>query len=205
MKISTYVFLLFITLFFTSCNENKKKIVDASLTPVESNTPVIVQDKKPSAPKEDPNRYILSDMNARDLNVTFKEQKLSIKGVKEPIVLLNFFAPWSAPCRAELPQLDTLQKKYNKNLFILGIVVDEKQDKTEFRYLMKKLNINYYLSISQNNQRFINEMKGSLKLADNFPIPLSVLYIHGVYHRLYEGTMPIEMLEYEVKQAIQKL
>lgn len=205
MKIATYLFSLFITLFFTACNENKKKIVDASLAPVESNTPVIIQDKKPSVPKQDPNRYLLSDMNAKDLNVTFKEQKLSIKGVKEPIILLNFFAPWSAPCRAELSQLDTLQKKYNKKLFVLGVVVDEKQDKTEFRYLMKKLNINYYLSISQNNQRFINAMKKSLKLVDNFPIPLSILYINGGYHRLYEGAMPIEMLEYEVKQAIQKL
>ena len=205
MKISTSIFLLFITLLFTACNENKKKIVDASLTPIESNTPVIIRDKKPAAPKEDPHIYLLSDTNAKDLNVTLKEQRLSIDGVKEPIVLLNFFAPWSAPCRAELPQLDSLQKKYKKNLFVLGIVVDEKQDKTEFRYLMKKLNINYYLSISKKNQRFITAMKRSLKLVDNFPIPLSVLYINGVYHRLYEGAMPREMLEYEVKQAIQKI
>jgi thiol-disulfide isomerase/thioredoxin len=41
------------------------------------------------------------------------------------VVLVNFWATWCPPCRAEIPDLIVLQEKYRDQLVILGISEDE--------------------------------------------------------------------------------
>ena len=56
---------------------------------------------------------------------TGEGQSLTSASLKGKVVLLNFFATWCAPCRIELPELQTkIWDKYkdnaNFNLFVLG-------------------------------------------------------------------------------------
>lgn len=47
--------------------------------------------------------------------------------VKGKVVLVDFWASWCPPCRASLPVLDALQKKFkDAGLVVLGINVDQK-------------------------------------------------------------------------------
>ena len=91
-----------------------------------------------------------------------------------------------------------------KDLFVVGVLVNDEQNSTQLRRFMEKYDVSYFIShVSDNNDLAAVVIK-KLKLPENFPIPLSVLYKDGRLYRYYEGAMPIEMLENELMQAIKQ-
>ncbi len=69
---------------------------------------------------------MFTDIIARDINDT-KEAKLSDYVGKGKFVLVDFWASWCGPCKAELPYIKEVYKKYGKkNLIVLGVNVWDK-------------------------------------------------------------------------------
>jgi len=60
--------------------------------------------------------FIARDLDGRDVSTA------SLRG---KVVLINFWATWCPPCRAEIPDLIALQEKYKDRLQIIGISEDE--------------------------------------------------------------------------------
>jgi len=58
---------------------------------------------------------------ARDLD----GREISTASLRGKVVLINFWATWCPPCRAEIPDLVALQEKYRDQLQIIGISEDE--------------------------------------------------------------------------------
>ena len=58
---------------------------------------------------------------ARDLD----GREVSSASVRGKVLLVNFWATWCPPCRAEIPDLVRLQEKYRDRLQIIGISEDE--------------------------------------------------------------------------------
>ena len=148
--------------------------------------------------------FLLTDIDDRELNITIRGKEVETRDFDQPLLLLNFFATWCPPCRGELPDLSQLQRKHAKNLFIVGILVNDEQNSTQLRHFMEKYGANYFISYAKENDDVAAIIVKELNISKNFPIPLSVLYKDGVFYRYYEGAMPIEMMENELKQALKK-
>jgi cytochrome c biogenesis protein CcmG, thiol:disulfide interchange protein DsbE len=56
------------------------------------------------------------------------------------VVVVNFWATWCSPCRAEMPALDTFYKRYREQgLVLLGLSVDDAADRGQVVAAMQKL------------------------------------------------------------------
>src|SRR4029078_4574312 len=60
--------------------------------------------------------FMATDLNGR---------QISMAALHGKVVIVNFWATWGAPCRAEIPDLVALQEKYKDTLQIIGISEDE--------------------------------------------------------------------------------
>jgi cytochrome c biogenesis protein CcmG, thiol:disulfide interchange protein DsbE len=87
--------------------------------------------------------------------VTFKDlegKDIALDSLKGKVVLVNFWATWCDPCRAEIPDLIEFQNRYSaKGFTVLGIAMDEEGKsvvdpfvhKEQFDVQGQKLTMNY--------------------------------------------------------------
>jgi thiol-disulfide isomerase/thioredoxin len=83
------------------------------------------------------------DFKAKDLD----GKDLSLEASKGKVILLNFWATWCGPCRAEIPSLIELQTKYKDRLQIIGMDVDD-DDEDTVREVVKSERINYPVTLA---------------------------------------------------------
>ena len=63
---------------------------------------------------------------------TFAGNTVDLAALRGKVVVLNFWASWCAPCRAEMPELDALYAQYReRGLVVLGLSVDDPHDRRE--------------------------------------------------------------------------
>lgn len=103
-------------------------------------------------------------------------QRAALVDYRGKVVVLDFYATWCEPCRAETPQLVRLQNEYGpKGLQIIGLNVGGDEDRQEVPAFAKEFNIQYplaypdddlvtkYLSDNENiPQSFVFDRNGNL-------------------------------------------
>jgi thiol-disulfide isomerase/thioredoxin len=83
----------------------------------------------------------------------FSGKELNLEASRGKVILLNFWATWCGPCRAEIPELIGLQNRYMDRLQIIGLVVDD-DDEKGIRSVIDSEGINYPVAMADPDTRF---------------------------------------------------
>lgn len=79
-------------------------------------------------------RVVLRDLSGRTVRLT---------DFKGKVVLLNFWATWCPPCRAEIPELVKWQREYrSQGLQVIGVNYPP-TNRREVRSFLRELKVNY--------------------------------------------------------------
>ena len=188
IKIGKIIFVIFIIFWFLGCSKEQKK--------------ENITSKNFTKEKIEHNKYKLKDIDGKTLTLTITKNKISIKNIKGKIILLDFFATWCPPCKAEIPHLVNLQKKYKDKLFIIGILLEKNKNLNELKKFKENFEINYFISNTNFNFEIAKKIYAFLQAPKNMPIPLMVMYKDGKYVIHYIGAVPEEMIESDIKKSL---
>src|SRR6266481_1932851 len=83
----------------------------------------------------------------------FGGKDLNLESSRGKVVLLNFWATWCGPCREEIPELVALQNRYKDRLQIIGLVVDD-DDEKGIRKVIDSEGNNYPVALTDSATRF---------------------------------------------------
>src|SRR5436190_1188443 len=136
--------------------------------------------------KPAPLHFTLKDMNGAEVKLA------SFKG---KVILLNFWATWCGPCKAEIPSLVELQQQYAKDLVVLGLSVDDTVEK--MKPYAAQYKINYPLLVG-NGRDDVQEAFGPL-----IGIPVSVIIARdGTIAKRHSGIASKAQFEREIKALL---
>ena len=123
---------------------------------------------KPAAPVEpaDPTELgsPMPDFNAKLLD----GKNFDVKEERGKVVLLNLWATWCGPCRAEIPELLALHRKHSAHgLEIVGVSLDDSAAESAVRDFAKDQKITYSIALDPDG-KLANDFRTSV-------IPTTVL------------------------------
>lgn len=149
--------------------------------------------------------FELFDTKKETYTATVTEEGLIFQNNTQPIVLVQLFATWCAPCVGEIAYLNDLQKANQEDLFVVGVLTRDTIDTSALNTFTKEHHINYKILQNEGDDTLGTYIAQKLDIQGIFPIPLIVIYVNGVYYTHYEGSVPVEMVKYDIQQAKQQL
>jgi thiol-disulfide isomerase/thioredoxin len=124
-----------------------------------------------------------------------KGRALRLSDYKGKVVLLNFWATWCAPCRAEMPDLVKWQREYkSKGLQVIGVTYPP-EELAEVRELIKSIKVNYPVALGEERTKAIFD-KG-----ETLPVTV-VINKKGMVREVIRGIIFPEEFEQKVKPLL---
>ena len=130
---------------------------------------------------------------AKDFTLpTLDGKQLSLSAHKGKVVLLNFWATWCGPCKAEIPGFVELQQQYKNDLVVIGLSVDDTAEKAKPFVDQYKVNYPIVLGLGRDD---IQDAYGPI-----YGIPASFLISRdGKVCKRHLGIAPKAQFEREIK------
>ena len=126
--------------------------------------------------------------------LTRNGRRANLDEFRGKLLLVNFWATWCGPCRAEIPDLVDLQKRYKDRLQIIGLDVDD-DDPAEIQQYVTENGINYPVAMTPNELR--NQYGGIPALPTSF-----VLDTQGRVVQKHVGLWDPEIYETEIRALL---
>jgi thiol-disulfide isomerase/thioredoxin len=131
--------------------------------------------------------------------ITLKDingKSVRISDFKGKIILLNFWATWCPPCRAEIPELTKWQKEYeNQGLQIIGVTYPPTNRK-KVRSFVRQNAINYPILFGSKNTKEL------FTSADTMPFSV-VIDRDGQITERIEGIIYAEEFDEKIKPLLE--
>lgn len=184
MRLAHLLIPLFsLTLLFQGCN--KKESAEDSLVST--------------------SEFSLMDTQGKSYTVEKRGANFTLDAGKDKVVLFDIFATWCPPCQAEIRHMGNLQKKYGKDLIVMGVTIEEDKSNAELDAFREKFGGgNYLIANKADNQNLARAIAGTIGVGEQFPIPLMVLYKNGQYVTHYTGATQEEIIDHDIAQALGK-
>jgi peroxiredoxin len=131
------------------------------------------------------------DLSFKDIN----GKTIRLSDFRGTVLLVNFWATWCVPCRAEIPDFVKNQRRYRaRGLRILGITYPPEQ-RSEVRGFMRELKINYPVVIGS------KETKQAFTSSENLPLTV-IIDRQGNIREIIEGIMYADEFNDNVKPLL---
>lgn len=141
---------------------------------------------------------ILTDTQGDEIKVLNpKENQFVFEGFEDKIVMVNFFTTWCPPCKAEIPHLNNIQHKYQDDLKIISVLLEENKTHSEIISFMNENAVEFTITNSPANYDLAEKIGGVKS------IPFMLMYDkNGEYFQHYTGAVPEEMIEADIQKIL---
>jgi cytochrome c biogenesis protein CcmG/thiol:disulfide interchange protein DsbE len=171
-------------------------VADADMAPVASHDAVAaglaVEEEQNGAACMADAKPAKLDFNIKDL----EGKDVALSSFKGKVILLNFWATWCGPCKAEVPAFVELQNAYGKDgLVVVGYSVDD--DAPKARAFMNEYKINYPVLLGLGRED-VQDAFGPI-----WGIPASfIISRDGKVCKKHLGIAPKSVFEKEIKALL---
>jgi thiol-disulfide isomerase/thioredoxin len=194
---ATVIALLAISVPFIWQNDvDAEPALAGALTPVASHS----SDALPAAYEDDGEDEAACMANAKPAKLDFtvkdlESRDVSLASFKGKVMILNFWATWCGPCKAEIPGFVELQKQYPNDLVIVGYSVDD--DAPKAKAFAREYKINYPIVLGLGRED-VQDAFGPI-----WGIPASfVISKDGRVCKKHLGIAPKSVFEKEIKALL---
>lgn len=120
---------------------------------------------------------------------------LDTSDLRGKVVVVNFWAAWCGPCAEEVPSFIALQRKYQEQVQIIGVSIDDAE--SDLRNFCQKSGMNYPIIIG--NQQIAQAYGGILGLPTTFIIDPA-----GRIRKKLTGSTDFRAIEQEIVTLLGK-
>jgi len=143
------------------------------------------QKPKPTAPGNAAPEFTVTDIDGK---------KLALSDYKGKVVLLDFWATWCTPCRAEIPHFVEMQQKYGPQGFqVVGISMDD--DAKPVKEFYRQYNMSYPVAVG--DDKLAQTFGGVLGLPVNF-----IIDREGRIHAKFLGATDVSVIDKAVSDLL---
>ena len=150
--------------------------------------------------------FDLITSTAKSLKVSIdNNNKWHFEGIKNKVVIVDFFGTWCPPCKASIPHLNSMRENYKNDFEIIGVDIGLRRGGENtlkaLNDFIKEYKIKYPVTLGKDNNKLLSAVG---KLNPNGSIPFMLLFSKdGQFLQYYLGMQPEELIKSNIEQAIE--